>query len=477
MSNFSEYDIKKLNSDQKVAFNMLCKGDNVFISGQAGTGKSYLLNCFLKYMHSNKKNVIVTAPSGIAALNIGGVTLHSAFQIPIKPLFPGEHPDNIPKIFTDNRLLIDAIVIDEISMCRCDIFEYISQIIRTTEYVHNHKIQVVVVGDFYQIPPVISKDERNVTTIINGIEQNIDFFKYYYNTESGFAFQSPSWKLFNFSVYQLTKVIRQSDTAFINHLNKVRVGDYDSAQWIFNNSSKDVVSGITLCPTNKLASQINKVKLDQLNTIAVTFEAEEQGKVPPQYKVNDDKVTLKVGAEVMILVNNRSDGYFNGSLGKIRSFIKNDGEYDGAVVELKSGKVVTVLRHDWEVGEYKIDDSNNEMPKLEKSITGVYNQIPLKLAYAATIHKSQGQTFDAANVYPECFAHGQLYVALSRVKSIDSLHIMNPIQPRYLLIDNAVENAFPTTIVEQKMKYTSIDVPIELEQKVRQLIKDYEDSV
>lgn len=463
---FSQYDIRSLNEDQKSAFELLLSEENVFLSGEAGTGKSYVLNCYLNYVKDTKK-VIVAAPSGVAAVNIGGATLHSVFQLPFHPMLPTTKV-KVPKVVKE----ADVIVVDEISMCRVDYFEYIAKVIEKASK-GKKKIQLIVVGDFFQLPPVITPSDRSV--LENGVY--VDIFRKYYGSKSGFAFDSQMWKMMNFKPYILKNVIRQSDKLFVKNLNFIRCGDKKGVSWMNNHHHSRPVDGIYMCGTNAVATRINNEELANLPGDEVVFKAKTEGIVKDSDKVNDDKLSLKVGAEVMFLLNDVMGKYQNGSFGEIVGI-----SGDKVKVKLKSGKHVIVMPYTWEVINYTVDEDKNGNNVLKKEVTGKFTQIPLKLAYAATIHKSQGQTYDSANIDPSCFAHGQLYVALSRVKSISSMHLEKAIRPRDLIVDESVIDFYSAMEDEMEHKaftkkdisYVNMDVPEAILPMVMKMVAEYE---
>lgn len=466
--NISEdYDIATLNEDQKRAFDLLISEDNVFLSGQAGTGKSYVLNCYLKFIEKSK-NVIITAPSGVAAINVGGVTMHSAFQIPFHPILPTDRI-KVPKIIKE----ADIIVIDEISMCRCDVFDYIGRIIKRAEQTEKKKIKLIVVGDFFQLPPVINKRDRKIK---EGTEE-IDLFEKYYNSVSGFAYESKMWEAFSFKSYVLTKVIRQTDQAFIKHLNMVREGDKKGLSWLNTSSQVKEVDGIYLCPRNDTATRINTEELGNIPGKSIAFKAVVEGKVTSSDKVNDDVINLKVGADVVFLINDQRKRYQNGSFGVIE-------EIDGKTikVKLKTGKYVEIEPYTWEIENYVLETDDKGNNVLKKETIGKFTQIPIKLAYATTIHKSQGQTYDAVNVDPSCFAHGQLYVALSRVRNIHGLHLKRKMSESDLVVDKSVNNFYSNLICENadmefsldSIEYEDVKVPKAILANVMEMVREYE---
>ena len=407
-----------MTNGQKRALNAFYAGFNVFLSGEAGTGKSYVLRKFLESDVVKKKNLLICAPTGIAAININGVTLHRAFSIPVAPLGPLDHPDDISKTL----LQADIIVIDEISMCRFDVFQYVACSIQMAEALTGSKKQLIVVGDFFQLPPVISDRDK---TILKQMWGNI-------NIKEGFAFQAPLWNSFHFENILLTESMRQSnDQAFLSHLNELRIGNHSSLKWINDHASAVVQSGISLCPTNKEAETINAYCSDKVKGSYTTFTANCFGKVLESDKPAHDIIRLKPGVKVMSIINDTNNDYQNGSIGIVTSISKTD---QSVTILFDNGKTSTLFPYTWYIYDYEL----NTEGILQKRIVGRYIQLPIKIAYAITIHKSQGQTFESCNLNPSCFAFGQLYVALSRLTSINGLHLRKRILPSYLKVSKEV---------------------------------------
>lgn len=413
----------KLTQDQEVAYQHMVKGDNVFVTGEAGTGKSFVIKKFIDEMQKLDKNILICAPTGIAALQIGGVTIHRCFHASLEPQIPKEIKQ-VPQTVKQ----ADIIIIDEISMCRMDLFEYVARVIIKAEKITKKKKQVIVVGDFYQLPPVTVPSDRKVLE---------EFYSQY---DRGFAFEAESWKMFDFKVVNLVEVMRQNDSEFIKQLNRLRVGDQTSIEYFNTHASvHKLKQGITLCGMNRQADKINKDELEKLQSEEKIFKAIVKGEVKSSDKPTEDQLRLKVGARVIVLINDTElNLYQNGSLGEVVSFSK-----DGVDVKIDNTKnIINFTYQEWAIENYILvqEEYNGiQYQKLEKEKIGSFKQIPLKLAYAITIHKSQGQTYDQVNLIPHCFDCGQLYVALSRVKSIDGLCLLNKIKENYLICDPKVQ--------------------------------------
>lgn len=423
----------QLTAEQLAAYKIMKSGKDVFLSGYAGTGKSFLINKFIKDMREAGKNVVTAAPTGIAAINIGGTTLHRLLHLKADTNLTEEaekYHYNVELINTD------ILIIDEISMCRSDLFKYTIGAIteanayRFSKYVP--PIQLIVVGDFCQLPPVVATKAE----------------KEYFAGGKEFAFMTGAWEHRLFTNIFLKHVIRQKNKAFTQALNQTRLGNIAGLDYINTHSSeKTLPNAVTLCGTNKTAEDINSKRLSKIKGKSVTFEAEIQGHVMRSERPNSDYVTLKKGALVVFLTNEVNDLYQNGTIGTVEDFIHdidNEEEITGVIVKLENGSTVNVAPHTWKTYNYEIadKDSDNMIKHLKKTEIGSFTQIPLKLAYAITIHKSQGQTYDAVNFDPEIWASGQLYVALSRVKDVSKLYLEKLLVPSMVILDNHVRDFY-----------------------------------
>lgn len=435
MDEMSEQELTvRLTNDQASCLRELKSGVNALVTGSAGTGKSFVISEFIRWCGSTGKNVMVTAPTGIAALNIGGTTLHRAFRVPLEVL-KLEYPtiravsngcDEIVRSLSrsgeDNEsalLHTDVIIIDEISMCRIDLFDYIAVRVLALNFyrqrVGKQAIQVVLVGDFLQLPPVVLPRDKEVLNHIYGGDCG-----------KGYAFQSRFYGEFGFKCLTLREVVRQKEAEFSRKLRDARVGFTASLQYFADKQSSDVIKGgITLTGKNNTAFEYNSRELAKIKGKEVVYTARETGTVKQSDKANTDTVSLKVGARVMSLVN--GDKYSNGSLGTVVGIKDNTNRT--VIVEFDSGERAEIEPYDWEVYSYEYD---KEEKAFKKIVVGTFTQIPLKLGYAITIHKSQGQTYDSVNIDPVCWEYGQLYTALSRCKSVDKMHFLSPLKNYYL---------------------------------------------
>lgn len=427
----------ELTSEQKYAFDQMMSGKNIFLTGEAGTGKSYVTQAFINECKKEKKNVLITAPTGVAAINVGGTTLHRSFKADVAPIL------NSKKISVSEEVEVaDIILIDEISMCRIDLFDYVAKVIFAAEEKKRKRKQLIVIGDFFQLPPVASKNDGEVLRQI------------YPESNKFFAFESKYWKEFNFEYISLSNVIRQDDPLFINELNKARVGNTECVNF-FNQKlsyNNPIDGGIYLCATNKIVSSINEQELSKIVGKSKTYTAVYEGSFKPTDCLAEETLKLKKGARVMSLINNTISGYQNGSLGTVKSLSS-----DSITVEFDNGIVADIVLYEWEAMKYEVkndfDEFNNPIKKLKRKVIGRCIQFPLKLAYAITIHKSQGQTFDKVNLYPRSFDVGQLYVALSRVKSLDGFCLSQRMVSDYLMCDENVINFYKSVVIPNNSSY------------------------
>lgn len=414
-------------------------GKNIFLTGLPGTGKSYITRQFIQEQEAEGKQVLVCAPTGIAAQNLNGVTMHQAFSIPI-PAY-GHYITEITNSKVKAALTADIIIIDEISMCRNDVFEYFGYVI---DYVNKEgrKPQIIVVGDMFQLPPVVPETE-------------ITKLKRYGFDGSGYCFTSRYWRKFKFTPIVLSKVIRQEDEQFINNLGLLRVGDISCMEYFnervlgvetYDNSEKPIIQ---ICATNAVAQEINDKQLAALNAPMCLYKMKKE-KFCPKETVAEENLILKEGARVMFIANDVIDKTFmNGETGTVTLCL------DNYVRVLKdNGDEITVWPYKWRV--YNLKTSGGAISKSE---VGNYTQLPLKLAYCVTMHKTQGQTYNEAVITPASFTFGQLYVALSRVRTIEGVYLTQPIEardikanPLILAFYETFDFKVPTTIVERRKK-------------------------
>lgn len=420
-----------LTKNQQEAFDsVLSSSQNFFITGKPGVGKSVLINALVS---SGLKHFTLAAPTGLAALNIGGKTLHSIFRI---PMFEGIIEPDYNEFPKDDRVIsnikynIHHLIIDEISMVRVDQLDYIDRYLRLVKEddAPFGGIQLIIVGDFYQLPPV-----TNSASMVQLRQAGY---------ETHFAFSSKVFDEANFQIIELNEVLRQKgDPSFINILHAARIGKVTLPQCAKLNKNIGEANDlrIMLCGQNKQADQINQGHLIGIAGEPVVFNATEYG-MWPAFPV-EKELKLKIGAQVMVRLNSADrknddrDLLFeskvvNGTLGKITAIFP-----DRVEIEKENGDIVPIYIKRW---ERKVKEKNIH-GKYEEKVVASYQQIPLSLAWAISIHKSQGQSFDKVHINPKViFAPGQLYVALSRGRSLKGLKFSSPVESRKFWTDSNV---------------------------------------
>mgnify|MGYP001042640031 CR=1 FL=1 len=392
--------------------------ENIFLTGKAGTGKT----TFLKYLKANcSKNIIVAAPTGVAAINAGGVTLHSLFQLPFSPFLPtlASKSELLGKLkFNRQRqnLLrkMELLVIDEISMVRCDTMDAIDTILRSVRRRHDVPFggaQLLCIGDLFQLPPVVPRQEWDV-------------LREYYPSE--FFFDSNVIKEQMPLLIELNKIYRQKEDSFVDILNKVRnnqmnADDFENLHGRFHPTFRPSLEEkyITLTSHNNQADQINARELQKLSTGHVIYHAKIEDDFPESMYPAESDLILKKGAQVMFLKNDTEKRYFNGKIGVVKSLTLDD-----VIVEC-DGFEINVPKETWENARYTLNRNDG---KLEQEVLGTFTQFPLRLAWAITIHKSQGLTFEKVMIDAGAsFSSGQVYVALSRCTSLDGIVLLSKI--------------------------------------------------
>lgn len=414
--------------DTRLAMELVRKGRSFFITGKAGTGKTTLLKKIVAECRANGKNIAITAPTGVAAKNAEGQTLHSMFGLTTAMYIPGKMRMRYRLDDAREKVVkkLDVLIIDEISMVRCDLMDMVDL---TLQHYKGNKspfggIQVVFFGDLFQLPPVVTEDDEE------------HLYSHYPNQ---YFFSSDVITKYPFPLLELNKVHRQEDPVFVNILNHIREGKYlASDRDILNKRLKpgydpsERESAVYLRTRNKKVWGHNMGKLEKLPGDDVLFTAYIDGIFPKEQYPTDYELKLKVGAKVMLLRNDH-DGlkYVNGTQGVISSI------YDGVIrVKTDEGDLISVERSTWELYNYVY---NKETKIIEPIVVGSFTQYPLKLAWAVTIHKSQGMTFDKAIVdAKQAFAPGQVYVALSRCRSLEGLTLTTRISERDIMVDPIV---------------------------------------
>lgn len=405
------------NHEQQLAYELVANtNSSFFLTGRAGTGKTTFLHNVQKLVG---KQFITLAPTGVAAILAGGDTIHSFFGLPLEVCVPG----TCGKMSETKILALlhaDTIIIDEVSMVRCDIIDAIDYTMRKAlrNTMPFGGKQMIFVGDMFQLPPVV----------IQGPEK--DLLKDMYQTEDFFFYKSEAIKRMRLVKIEFRKVYRQDDDYFLHILENVRMNRVTPENIMHLNGrvhtpTVDDGAVITLASINKTAEKINLQRLEEIEAEEFVYEGTIEGKFEEKKFPVDQKLRLKVGAQVMFTRNDQQKRWANGTLGKVTNLTK-----DEIRVTLNNGETYVVPCCSWESYNY---DYNKEDRKMKKELTGTFTQYPLKLAWAITVHKSQGMTFDklSLDLSRGMFAAGQLYVALSRVRTLDGLFLSKNVIPQY----------------------------------------------
>ena len=388
-------------------------GKSVFLTGKAGTGKTTFLR---EVVESSSKRVVVVAPTGIAAINAGGVTIHSFFQLPLHPFIPGMKIESKFAFSKEKRSIIktiDILVIDEISMVRSDLLDAVDSVLR--RFRDRSKpfggVQLLMIGDLQQLTPVVTEEEAQLLSN-------------YYTTP--YFFGSNALGRVDYVTIELKKVYRQQDADFISILNEVRGGrpsqqviDALNARYKPEFTPDPEEGYIRLTTHNSTANSYNEQQLELIEEPLHEFDAEISGTFPEYSYPTEVRLELKKGAQVMFVKNDPSSEkrYYNGKIGHVVEIV------DEVILVQCPGddEPVAVEQLEWENSRYVINEQTQEM---ETEVQGVFKQYPLRLAWAITIHKSQGLTFDKAIIDAAAsFASGQVYVALSRCRTLFWPHL------------------------------------------------------
>jgi ATP-dependent DNA helicase PIF1 len=400
--------------------------ENLFITGKAGTGKSTLLQLFRR---TTSKKILVLAPTGVAALNVRGQTIHSVFGLPPKIITKEEIWNK--KIFSKKLFQnLDMIIIDEISMVRADVLDGIHWFLQRVR--NNNEpfggVRMALFGDLFQLPPVVSSNEER------------QFFSTRYS--SPFFFSSDSYlHSENWETTELTYVLRQEERHFLRILEAIRHNsmDYDDLDDLNQRFVEEIeLNGhIVLTSRNAAADKINSEKLASLNQKSLVYHAQVGGYFEPNLFPTEQLLTLKEGSQVMFLKNDQERRYVNGTIGTVYT-LEEESITVSATNENGDPTFIKVEPFTWEIVKYKISDNLAE--GFTSEVVGTFKQFPLKLAWAITIHKSQGKTFD--NVIIDqgtgSFEHGQLYVALSRCRTLGGIILKQPVKPRDVIVDERI---------------------------------------
>jgi len=405
-------------------------GTSIFLTGKAGTGKTTFLRALKDKL---PKRMVVVAPTGIAAINANGVTIHSFFQLPFAPYVPNSifKTEGIFRVSKEKQRILrtlDLLVIDEISMVRADLLDSVDMVLRryrdrSTPF---GGVQLLLIGDLQQLPPVVRDEEW---TLLG---------KYY---DSPYFFSSLALKQTGYITIELKHVYRQNDLEFLSLLNKIR--DNKADQDTFNRLNNRYIPNfvppsdtdyIRLVTHNYQAQSINEGKLAELPGVSRQYKASITGEFPEQSYPTEFVLELKENAQVMF-VKNDSTGkgrYYNGMLGKVVSTTPRDVTVKGN----ETGELIDLLPEEWTNAKYVLNKDTHE---IEEEVEGTFKQFPLRLAWAVTIHKSQGLTFEHAIIDAQhSFAHGQTYVALSRCKTLEGLVLSSPLSTNAVICDEKV---------------------------------------
>ena len=403
--------IIEINEQFRLALDIIENSNrNIFITGRAGTGKSTLLNYF---RHITKKKVAVLAPTGVAALNVKGQTIHSFFRFK-----PGITRDRVKKVRSAGKngsiyRKLDAIVIDEVSMVRADLLDCVDRFLRLNGPAPQKPfggIQMVFIGDLYQLPPVVTGGEK-------------EFFHSLYETP--YFYGAQVFDSFDMEFVELEKIYRQHDEGFIALLNGIRNNSItEEGLELLNGRYQPEYEPppddfcVYLTTTNRLAEEINGKRLAELKGKLYNLSGSIKGEFGKGYLPNAIELHVRVGAQIMMLNNDTDGRWVNGSIGKITCITQNRKGEDIVLAELADGNEVEITPFTWEIFRFFVEAGG-----LQSEVIGTFTQFPLMLAWAVTIHKGQGKTFDRViiDIGKGTFAHGQMYVALSRCTTLGGI--------------------------------------------------------
>lgn len=420
-SNSSLPDDFDLSDEFITGFNAIEKTSrHLYVTGEAGTGKT----TFLQYVRKKtKKQYIVLAPTGIAAINSHGQTIHSFFQFPPKLI----QKEDIRRVYNGQKVFkpLELLIIDEASMVRADLFDAIDYSLRLNRGIYDIPfggVQLVLIGDLYQLPPIVDREMKRV------------YSKLY---ETPYFFSANVFQEITFHQLNFQKIYRQRDSKFKGLLNKLRNQELNASDMQILNSRVELEFNetnddyITLTPTNNAANAINEARLSRLEGKEFVYKAKIGGKFDRSSYPTEIGLCLKVGAQVLMIRNNPDKWWVNGSIGEVVKLKKN-------LIKVRiESEVYEVTPQIWEKIRYKYDDKEK---KIIEEVVGSFKQYPMKLAWAITIHKSQGLTLDKLIIDLDhgAFTHGQVYVALSRCPSFDNIVLRRPITYRDIIFDDRI---------------------------------------
>ncbi len=415
----------EINEQFKKVFNLVENTQkHIFVTGKAGTGKSTLLKLL---RDQTRKQVVVVAPTGVAAVNVKGQTIHSFFGF--RPDITVDKAREVgrkasSKVYKSMELLI----IDEISMVRADLFDCIDQFLQVVRKSGQPfgGVQLLVIGDLFQLPPVLTNNDRDAIIQMYG---------------SPYFFSSHAMKTIELQQVHLDKIYRQKDGEFVEILNKMRDDTISLADLAILNKQivddpGDIDGAICLTTTNDRAEIINRQKMQALQTPEVFFKGGIKGEYERTAVPVDEVLSLKIGAQAMLVTNDNLGRWVNGTIGTIIQ-LEQDREGELIRIALRDGQVVDIMENTWEMYEFIIDEKTERV--ISKSV-GSYTQYPLRLAWAMTIHKSQGKTFDnvVIDLGRGAFAPGQVYVAFSRATTLEGIQLLTPVQRRDIWTDKRI---------------------------------------
>ena len=442
----------EMNEESILAWNIIEKTSaNLFLTGKAGTGKTTFLK---RLKEQSPKRMIVLAPTGIAAINAGGMTIHSFFQLPFSPYVPGttfgsgeQKRYQFSKLKRNIIRSIDLLVIDEISMVRSDLLDAVDSVLRQYRKRHDLPfggVQLLMIGDLQQLAPVVTPQEEHL------LGQHYD---------TPFFFSSNALKQVGYLTIELKKVYRQQDEQFISLLNQIRENKASEAtlqalnqRYIPNFVPPKEGNYIRLTTHNAPAQYINEQQLAALPAQSFSFTADIEGDFPETSYPADFKLTLKPGAQVMFIKNDPQHRFYNGMIGEVIG-VRTDEDGSKITVRSKdSGEEFDLEKMEWTNAKYTLNEKTKE---IEETVEGKFMQYPLRLAWAITIHKSQGLTFEHAIIdASHSFTHGQTYVALSRCKTLEGMVLSQPLS-RGAIISSQTVDAFTSQLAAPSQEQIS----------------------